>query len=785
MLRITGYSDKYAAFPREKVKFYINSEKSENYDVQIVRLIHGDTNPEGPGYKEEEIGASCNGNYEGRNQKIHGGSYIVIPQDNRFNTESFTLQAYVFPTTPDKGRQGLLTKWNENNNSGYGVFIDDNACLSVMIGDGDGQVFNLSSEKKLMRKVWYLVAASYNSETGKVTLYQEPCVTPTNGGLGMSLLHPAEETTALVEGTNNMNPGINDAPFLMAASTVKERSGRNISGGHYKEAINPVELPEHGFVYNGKIDRPRLSNKALTKAEIESLASSYTACPSDLRAKVVGAWDFHANITKNIASTFIVDVSPSHLNGFIINLPCRGMTGYNWTADDIVYHHKPEEYGAIHFHDDDIDDARWEVDFTFDVPNIIKSGIYAARLRINGEDSPETEDFVPFVIKPPKGKTTSKLAFIVPTNSYMAYSNDNLGTNSVVAQLLAGKVPVMSASDLYLNEHREYGLSTYSLHSDGSGVCYSSRLRPILNMRPKYRHWLSPSLWQLNGDLHLTDWLEEKGLDFDVLTDEDLHIEGVDLLNRYQCVLTGSHPEYSSEKMIAAYEAYQLQGGRWIYLGADGFYWISEYHPDNLNIIEVRKGEAGTRAWTANPGEYNNAFDGKFGGMWRARGRIPTKVCGLTFTAYGFDVSSYYKREPDSLRSECSWIFEGVGEDEVIGDFGLVGGGAAGLELDRYDLEFGTPHNAYLLARSENHTNLMLQVNEEIHFAVRGYYGGGTENPMVRADMIYYKTPNDGALFAPGSLSWCGSLSYDNYNNNVSKILENAIKGFLKEGPLP
>ena len=64
-------------------------------------------------------------------------------------------------------------------------------------------------------------------------------------------------------------------------------------------------------------------------------------------------------------------------------------------------------------------------------------------------------------------------------------------------------------------------------------------------------------------------------------------------------------------------------------------------------------------------------------------------------------------------------------------------------------------------------------------------YGGGTENPMVRADMIYYKTPNDGALFAPGSLSWCGSLSYDNYNNNVSKILENAIKGFLKEGPLP
>ena len=42
MLRITGYSDKYTAFPGE-IKFYVNAEKNENYEVQIVRLIHGDT----------------------------------------------------------------------------------------------------------------------------------------------------------------------------------------------------------------------------------------------------------------------------------------------------------------------------------------------------------------------------------------------------------------------------------------------------------------------------------------------------------------------------------------------------------------------------------------------------------------------------------------------------------------------------------------------------------------------------------------------------------------------
>jgi len=782
MLRITGYSDRYSIHPGDEIKFYVNSEKGEDYDAKLVRLIHGDTNPEGPGYKEEEIAAPFDRTHKGRNQRIHGGSYVTVPHDARMTVESFTIQAFVFPTTPTKGPQGILTKWV--GDTGYGLFIDENAHLALRIGAG-GTVRTIASGKPLLRKVWYLAAASYDARTGAVRLYQEPVVTSANGGLGMALLHPAEETTAEVSGSCDIAPGANDAPFLMAAATRVPASGRSICGAHYKEATTPVELPEQCDTYNGKIDRPRLTAAALDKSEIDALARGFKGCPAGLRRVVVGAWDFQANITGNIASTYILDTSPNLLHGHAINLPARAMTGYNWTGDEIVYHHAPEEYGAIHFHDDDIDDARWDVDFTYTAPEGLKSGFYAARLRVGGEESPATEDYIPFVVRPPRGETTARLAVIIPTNSYLAYSNDNLATNSVVAQLLAGKVPIMQASDLYLNEHREYGLSTYSLHSDGSGVCYSSRLRPILNMRPKYRHWLSPSLWQLNGDLHLTDWLEAVGFDYDLHTDEDLDREGVDLLNRYRVVLTGSHPEYSSESMIDAYEAYQQQGGRWLYLGADGFYWCSQYHPDNGNIIEVRKGEAGTRAWTANPGEYNNAFDGKFGGMWRARGRIPSKVCGLTFTAYGFDVSSYYRREPDSFRSECEWIFAGIGDDEIIGDFGLVGGGAAGLELDRYDLEFGTPHNGYLLARSEGHTDLMLQVNEEIHFACRGYYGGGHENPQVRADMIYYKTPNDGAVFGPGSLVWCGSLSHNNYDNNVSRIMRNVIDGFLKDGPLP
>ena len=106
-------------------------------------------------------------------------------------------------------------------------------------------------------------------------------------------------------------------------------------------------------------------------------------------------------------------------------------------------------------------------------------------------------------------------------------------------------------------------------------------------------------------------WLHEMGYDVDIYTDEDVQREGVNLLGRYPLVLTGHHPEYISEQQMDAYHDYQLQGGRWMYLAANGFYWICQPHPNNPNIVEVRKGDNGTRAWTISPGEYCNAFDGK------------------------------------------------------------------------------------------------------------------------------------------------------------------------------
>ena len=60
--------------------------------------------------------------------------------------------------------------------------------------------------------------------------------------------------------------------------------------------------------------------------------------------------------------------------------------------------------------------------------------------------------------------------------------------------------------------------------------------------------------------------------------------------------------------------------------------------------MEVRKGEAGMRAWQANPGELYHQTSAERGGLWRLRGRPPQKLTGVGFTTEGFDFCRPYRR---------------------------------------------------------------------------------------------------------------------------------------------
>ena len=270
----------------------------------------------------------------------------------------------------------------------------------------------------------------------------------------------------------------------------------------------------------------------------------------------------------------------------------------------------------------------------------------------------------------------------------MAYGNYRVMNRSNLYEMYLGQLPELVESDLFLNTRPEYGDSLYASHSDGSGMSIGTRLRPIVNMRP------NTTLSAFNDDGWIFGWLKAMGLG------RRRHHRRRPARGRRSacspttvCVITGNHPEYISTPMWDALEAFLGRGGRLMYLGGNGFFWRVAYHSEVSGVMELRRAEDGSRPWESEPGEYYMSFNGEYGGLWRRVGRPPNGLVGVGFTASGFDISSYYRRTDDERRPARCLHLQGV-EDEIIGDFGLAGGGAAGQEIDRYDRRLGSPPHA-------------------------------------------------------------------------------------------
>ena len=737
---LLGYADQVSVAPHETIRFMVSCD-SAKYSAEIVRLIHGDDSPAGPGYREEAVPTNVAGSHDGKLQAIHCGSFIRVPKGPELSKDgSFSLQAWILPTTPTKGVQGLVTNWCSTENSGYGLFIDERGRLAVALGGEKGVPAWVQTDRPLKAWVWYFVAATYNAQTGEVNLYQKPC--------GALPLEDSGSAVAKRVTVRSITP--TRASFCIGAFVERVES-RELMGGHF----------------NGKIDSPTLFSRALTKGEVESLERGSPAM--GLGEAVVASWDF----SQDISTRRVVDRSGHDYHGQAVNMPARAVTGHNWSGSMFTcFAEAPETYGAIHFHEDDLEDAGWEVGFELRVPDGLKSGIYAAHFRTG-----ESEHYVPFVVKPKKNRPSAHIVFLAPTISWQAYTNFNEIANPY--NLSSTESLPWLKEDLFIAAHPEIGLSLYDHHTDGGSPYYSTRLRPNLSGGPKYKYAPIASPHLLAADLYVVDWLTVKGYPFDVVSDEDLHFGGSEAILPYKVLITGAHPEYWTSQMLEALDGFMEGGGRVMYLGGNGLYWVTSIHSE-CPVIEVRR-SLGTGLSRAYDGEYFHSTTGEQGGIWRVRGQAPQKRVAVGFSAQGGAPGSPYRRQPDSFNPRAAFIFEGIGEDEILGDFGLNTGAAAGFEIDRRDHLLGTPSHTLLLASSSNHHESYWHVVEEV--SIMGPHECGAACRDVRADMTFNEHAGGGAVFSVGSIAWTGSLSHNHYDNNISRITENVLRRFISDEP--
>jgi N,N-dimethylformamidase len=719
-LPITGYLDRFSHRPGETFSVFVSVRDGGAYRVRLMGVLSGDPNPDGPGVRFEDLSHRFEQSLTGRRQPIRLGSCgIVGAGPVRDATAACTWTALVHPALPDAS-QVLLAE--EGRDAGVAILIGERgATARIMCPDSTIEV---AAGATMQVRHWYRVWCSADPATGRVLVGQQKL----EGG----------------------------APVV--AETYSPRLVLPSSGAVLFAAENAAAPRAH---FTGKLEDPAIRSGfvELWNDPVERLDSRLS--------QLLAGWDF----SRGIDSQSVFDIGPQACHGRLLNLPTRAVAGARWTGREQCWRHAPHDYGAIHFHDDDLGNCGWLADFTWTVPDDLRSGAYALHLACEAG-----EDWLPLYVLPRRDGPFAPIVFLASTFTYQAYANHE---RSTIDPGYYERVAEWKAYPYNPIQYPIYGRSTYNKHRDGSGISFSSRRRPILTMRPGFLTFNDPrgsGMRHYPADLHLLAWLEAKGIAFDIVTDEDLDDEGIGLIAPYRAVLTSSHPEYHTLGTLDALATYTRQGGRLAYLGGNGFYWRVARNRSEPHAIELRRAEGGIRTWAAEPGEYYHATDGQLGGLWRRNRRPPQMLVGVGFSCQAAFEATHYRRLPASRDPRFAWMFAGI-ENDVIGDYGLSGGGAAGFELDRADPLLGTPEGAVILARSENPLPSFLTVPEELLSNTTTINGENVED-LARGEIVYFDTPSGGAVFSVGSITFCGSLWRSGFAGPVSQLLENVIRRF-------
>jgi N,N-dimethylformamidase len=708
---VLGYTTPLIARPGEAVAVRVSSTAPE-VTATGVRLRGVD--PAGAIRAEPMPGFPDERMFAGEEQGLAVGSSVVVgPSPVLARADAVFAHAWIFPTLLTSLPQVVMGTLDDANGSGWQLVVDRYRGAGLRVGGSDGEVRELYVGGPLRERCWTEISGSV-----------------------------ADGALCVREGERTVR----------AELEAFEWRGHDLLVVGAPHGRRAGVLREGNGCFNGKIADP------VVRAGTD--ASAQVTCRLDF-ADAIGRRQF-------------TDRSEHGLPAVAVNGPTAGVTGPSWSAAASAFHQARGEYAALHFHDDDLDDAGWEAALEIELPADAARGVYAARLEGGG-----CVDHVPFFVTDPAAPPRAHIALLLPTLTYLAYANEHeIMSNPSSYRAFTG----LDADEAQLGWRDELAvdlglLSLYDVHRDGSTVVHASTRRPLLNLRPDYRWPLIDGPHGLAVDLALMAWLDDRGLEFDVVCDHDLDAGGAAVLAPYRVLVTGGHPEYWTAAMLNAAEAYLDGGGRLAYLGGNGFYWVTGIDPELRHRMEVRRGFAGSRPSSSAPGEAWLASTGEEGGIWRHRGRAPNRLTGVGFAAMGGGPGLPYRRTEAGRDPRYAFVFEGV-EGEEVGVQGTILGGAAAYEIDRADATLGTPDDAVVIATSHGFTELYLPVIEDFVSASPELADPGSA--QVRADMVLLARPSGGAVFSVGSAAWCGSVTAGGDDKSAATVTENVLRRFVE-----
>ncbi|HAA73044.1 MAG TPA: N,N-dimethylformamidase, partial [Planctomycetaceae bacterium] len=377
-VKLFGYCNNISVRPGDEQTFHVTADGTSTAEAQLVRLIHGDQHPDGPGFIEEEVDCEINGTWEVKKQYTQVGSYLqVADPENRLCVDgSFSMFAYIWPSLhPKVGAQAVFGRYDDYNSVGYGIGIEPTGKLLFIVGDGK-EFDHVEAEIPLQRHIWYFVGASYDAATGRATLYQAGVVNRYNSLWGK--VTPMDYDSHVSEVLRFKPEHAPDISFLV--------------GGTWDYHSNRGKFVNE--LYSGKIDRPGIVSRVLSRSEFDQICAGGKPPENDILAY----WDTTVGYTDTGIGDTVTDTGPHGLHATGINKPVRAQTGWNWNGRNDCFRLAPEEYGGIELHDDSIIDCGWDVTNRLTIPENLKSGVYAIRL-CAGDGTGLGEEYLVFFVR--------------------------------------------------------------------------------------------------------------------------------------------------------------------------------------------------------------------------------------------------------------------------------------------------------------------------------------------------------------------------------------------------
>ena len=425
MVPLIGYLDRFSARPGERIAVKVSSQFDPPYRADLVRIIHGDANPAGPGMKFEELPAPFAGEYNSRFQPVHSGSCGIV-------TAAAPIACPIRARSLCGCSPGCSTAagkpcWRSRMGSTLSVAAEG----AVLEAGGDADS-----------------AAGANADAALVRAADH------------------RRRRAVAAAADRITAQLGRRQFRRGGDAGRRRRSPPMAfGAGFTPQLRAHDNPYRAF-FNGRIEDPAIIPEAVDDRGADRAGA----------LRMPGLVGFQPG-----------DSERSHrrprthaLHGQLVNLPTRAMRGSRWTGEETNWRHAPRQYAAIHFHEDDLYDCGWDTDF-----DCLDSGRHGERRLWRAAALRREQDIVPFYVLPPAGRTTAPIAFLASTFTYQIYGNHRRGNTD---EAFHARQAEWGAYPWNADQHPEYGASTYNTHPDGSGICYSSMRRPLLTMRPGLHH---------------------------------------------------------------------------------------------------------------------------------------------------------------------------------------------------------------------------------------------------------------------------------------------------------